>query len=336
MFYGCNFTFNGTSCSDFGLMMYNFGDNKSSGFTLTSPAEYDSDDSRQGFRNLYYGQKQKEPLVFDITFGIDTERLERTMDIRNPRFLLRREINEISKWLTGVRGYKILTIDQPDMIDYYYLCHCTELTILDDGSYPCAFTATFTCDSPYAYAEISPTIYDFVPPSAGFGSFLLDNPSPYSGFLYPKIEIDIEPKNYDPNDTQNGPNNLATWKAKTSKLRFTMTNAFEQDTRSTFSISDFPRINGRLTIDCQTCQLSFEPSSSSDTGPTATQLFSMIEGGFPRIYPAEDIAKAVSDYNDTLSDSWGIGTNKFVVYGNATDTRFRIWVSCKYPVDIGG
>jgi hypothetical protein len=165
---------------------------------------------------------------------------------------------------------------------------------------------------------------------------LLDNPSPYSGFLYPKIEIDIEPKNYDPNDTQNGPNNLATWKGKTSKLRFTMTNAFEQDTRSTFSISDFPRINGRLTIDCQTCQLSFEPSSSSDTGPTATQLFSMIEGGFPRIYPAEDIAKAVSDYNDTLSDSWGIGTNKFVVYGNATDTRFRIWVSCKYPVDIGG
>lgn len=327
MFYGCDFTFNGTACSDFGMVMYDFGNSKESGFELTSPAEYDSDDSRLGYRNKYYGQKQKNPLVLTLTFGVNEDRLGKGLNPKNPRWLQRREINDISVWLTGVRGYKILTIDQYDMQDYYYLCHCTGLELLDDGVFPCAFKATFTCDSPYAYAELSPTVYEFTPPLLQLGKFFVENPSPYAGFLYPTVHIDIGPA-----DSVEA----STWLGQTSTINIGITNGFDGEARNSINMSGLPRKQGRLTLNCQTCQMSFTPASSSDEGITPSALYGMSEGGFIRIYPIDSVSKAIADISENLAGSWGTGINEFITHSSNTDTKFIITVECNFPVDIGG
>lgn len=207
MFYGCEFSFNGISCATFGLALYNFGSSRSSGFDFASPAQFDEDSSRHGYRNRFYGQKQKEPMEIKLTFGLFGERLDRGVDVRDPRYLRRSEINTITSWLTGTRGYRRLEIDQPDMKDYYYKAHCTKLSLIGDDWYPYGFEATFECDSPYAYQDrtsISVEMRAVPDPESGklpalIGKTVyLPNDSAYSGAISPIVSIDIAPLSTEP------------------------------------------------------------------------------------------------------------------------------------------
>lgn len=146
-FYGCDFKFNGFSCSDMGLTVYDFGgtgqDDESS---FTAHGEVISD-SVPGKDSIFlYGIEQNEQLTPHIVFGVGQPRLDQKV------WLTRREIEKVAEWLTGDGKWHWLTFNQEDMRPYRYRCVLSELTLLHSGMYPYAFEATFTADSSYAYS----------------------------------------------------------------------------------------------------------------------------------------------------------------------------------------
>ena len=60
-------------------------------------------------------------------------------------------MDAIANWLTDHNTYKWLEIEQADMEMIRYHCVISDLTPIQISWLPWAFTATVTCDSPYAY-----------------------------------------------------------------------------------------------------------------------------------------------------------------------------------------
>lgn len=178
-FYGCDFTFNGVSASTMGLMIYNFGTEGQDDVDL-SVGEIAGDQINGRYDTLLYGLVQNEPLEFTLVFGADPD------DIEAGTFLTRERVNTITKWLTGYQTWKVLTIDQPDMLPFHYKCMITGLRLITDGSYPWAFSAHVTCDGPFAYRAASVTTAAL---SGSESTITIDNTSGLNGYYYPVVTV---------------------------------------------------------------------------------------------------------------------------------------------------
>ena len=176
-FYGCDFKFNGFSCGDLGLIMYDFGstgqDDESE---FTAQGELVSDSVPGKDRIILYGAQQKDTLAPRIIFGVNEERIDENV------WLTRREIEKVAEWLTADDTWKWLSIKQEDMVEYRYRVVLSSLTLLHSGQYPYAFEAEFKADSPYAY--MYPKNYVWVP-----GENIFNNRSSNKGYYRPTLTI---------------------------------------------------------------------------------------------------------------------------------------------------
>ena len=178
-FWGTEFFFDGRSCAEFGLMVYEFGSTKPGDTNFASPGAIISDTSQTRYQSFFYGIKHDKPLEFKLVFGA------------NPEFeihqypLDRMMIASISAWLTGHQSQKWLEICQPDMARVRYKCVISDLELVTYASMPWAFSCIVTCDSPYAYMyPQTHTIH-----VDGRSTYSLFNESSYNGYYYPVVYI---------------------------------------------------------------------------------------------------------------------------------------------------
>ena len=143
-FYGSSFSFDGVSCEEYGLMLYDF-DNTTQENSKFASIDILEDRVYQRPRSLFYGTTYKDPLEFKLVFGAD----EYAANQREP--IDRQDMEVIGSWLTGHNSYKWLHIDQPDMAGIRYRCIITDLEVLEIGFDKWAFECTVHCDSPFAY-----------------------------------------------------------------------------------------------------------------------------------------------------------------------------------------
>lgn len=190
MFYGEKFSYNQISCEEYGMIMYNFTKGEDGNFSFTSPLKVSEYGVNNSFGRYYLGATQNDPMSITITFGVGCDRLD------DRKFLTRDEINSISTWLTGESGYKKLTIDQPDMCEYYYNCYVEKLELLGDSDYPYAFTCTFKCDSSFAYLNNQTHSKDFLTSNAAsisnYGELDVICQSSFFGYYKPIVEIEFQ------------------------------------------------------------------------------------------------------------------------------------------------
>lgn len=175
----CKFTYDDVSCENFGLIVYDVdgGGNDAGKFATGVSIVEEKVASR--WKPFFYGTKIEGKLSFQLTFGINVERLD------NGEYLSRSELEAIASWLTGKDSYRWLYIEQEDLSQIGYKCLVTSLDIIENGSYPFAFRASFECDGPYAY--LPEQVFEFS--VNGTKNVQIMNGSSHNGFYMPELEI---------------------------------------------------------------------------------------------------------------------------------------------------
>lgn len=139
------FTFNGRSCREFGLIMCDFNRSDREGGTHTAGWKAQVETVFRQHRSLLRGVEDEDKLSFQLSFGLCPDRMDRR------QFLDRFEIEAIFSWLTGRREWGWLTIAQDDLAHVRYRCMITDLKEVASGWATYGFTCTVQCDSHYAY-----------------------------------------------------------------------------------------------------------------------------------------------------------------------------------------
>lgn len=185
-FFGHEFIFDGISCKQFGLQIYDFGSNTQSDTSFPSVGKAYEDRPLHRYSSLFYGISQNIPLEFNLVFGVNID----SVDLGKP--MDRYEIDAITAWLTGHNTMKWLEVIQPDMEQFRYKCYISELKLITYGNLPWAFSCKVTCDSPFAYTY--PEIFTRDPSE---DTILIFNKSGYNGYYKPTIIIDSLPDDAD-------------------------------------------------------------------------------------------------------------------------------------------
>lgn len=178
-FYGCEFSFDGKSSREMGLMVYNFGSTTQGDASFTSAGSIVEDKIAGRYDTFFYGVEQNESLTYTLVFGLDTYYLDRGIHL--DRF----DVESMASWLTGHNSRKWLEISQPDMETFRYKCVISELQLITYGELPWAFSCKVTCDSPFAYTHPEVFLYDVQ--GALTDSFF--NRSTYNGYFKPRMII---------------------------------------------------------------------------------------------------------------------------------------------------
>lgn len=178
-FYGSSFSFDGKSCEDFGLMLYDFNTTTQGDSKFASGMEIIEDRTAKRFRSLFYGTQYEDPLEFVLVFGVDPDTAARGRDID------RQDMEVISAWLTGHGSYKWLEIDQADLAGIRYRCILTDLEMLEYAGYKWAMTCKVHCDSPFAYT--TPMVFQYA--VNGAADVVLHSRSSINIPYAPKVEI---------------------------------------------------------------------------------------------------------------------------------------------------
>lgn len=178
-FFGYEFVFDGLPCSEYGLMVYDFGSN-TQGDSSFKPGEIQEDRIAGRYDSLMYGLTQNQPLEYTLVFGANMESVDAA------RNLDRFEVEAIAAWLIGHDTWKWLEISQSDMETFRYRCIITDLKMITYGNMPWAFSCNVTCDSPFAYTFPEVKTVDV----SGETDFVLYNRSTYNGFYRPQIVIE--------------------------------------------------------------------------------------------------------------------------------------------------
>lgn len=186
-FWGDEFIFDGVSCAEFGLTVYDFGSNGQDDVEF-KVGEIVEDRIPGRYDALTYGLNQNQALEFTLVFGPNMESIDANSSMD------RYDIDAITAWLTGHSGYKWLMIVQDDMELFRYKCIVSGLQLITYGNMPWAFSCTLSCDSPFAY--MVPETFSYT--VNGTSTVTLQNRSGYNGFYRPKLEI-----------TMNGGNSIA-------------------------------------------------------------------------------------------------------------------------------
>lgn len=178
-FWGKAFVFNDFPCEEFGLMLYDIGNETQGEGTFASTVSIVEEVVGARWKPWFYGVKYEKKLQMDIIFGVDERRLDKE------KYLDRYEIDEIASWLTGHDRYMWLEIEQEDMEYVRYHCIVSELSIVSYGNIPWAMKASIICDSPYAY--LYPQEFTYAINGTQKIEFL--NESSHNGYYMPVLEI---------------------------------------------------------------------------------------------------------------------------------------------------
>lgn len=176
MFYGDRFIFDGVSCEEYGLMLYNVGSAKQSQTSFASNSDFSEDRIARRYDPLFYGVTINTPMSFPMTFGLNPDLVDQR------KYLDRWDFERIASWLTGLDGYRWLEIIDAGLEHVRYKCRITDLQIVEAGIYPQVMSCKVTCDSPFAYLATE----EF---TLSEGDSILKNRSTYNGMYYPKMEI---------------------------------------------------------------------------------------------------------------------------------------------------
>lgn len=179
-FYGLSFSFDGISCEEYGLMLYDFN-STTQGDSKYASLDIDEDRVAGRHRSLFYNTYYKKPLEFKIIFGADEYAAEQREQID------RYEMQLIGAWLTDRKEYCDLVIDQPDMERIRYHCIITDLQTLEHSGNKWAFEATVHCDSPYGYLAPQTFTYELT----GKTTVLLPSRSSINRPFFPKMTIEM-------------------------------------------------------------------------------------------------------------------------------------------------
>ena len=123
-FWGKAFVFNDFPCEEFGLMLYDIGNETQGEGTFASTVSIVEEVVGARWKPWFYGVRYEKKLQMDIIFGVDERRLDKE------KYLDRYEIDEIASWLTGHDKYLWLEIEQEDMEYVRYHCMISELSIV--------------------------------------------------------------------------------------------------------------------------------------------------------------------------------------------------------------
>lgn len=178
-FYGCEFLFDGKSCKEFGLMMYDIGSNSQRDVIFPSGGTIHEERVAGRYSSLFYGIEQNEALTFTLIFGAN----HHSIDAHS--HLDRWDIESIAAWLTGHSTLRWLEIVQPDMETVRYKCIISELQTISYGNEPWAFSCTVTCNSPFGYT------YPYRYSLSGTSTIHLHNISTYNGYYKPKVVLTL-------------------------------------------------------------------------------------------------------------------------------------------------
>ena len=149
--FGTSFMFDSVPCEMYDLMLYDI-EQQDADIMIAGTGEIIDESVGDHWRPYYYGMRLSKRLEFDITFGVNTRRID------EGKFLDDFELAEVTAWLTGHPEYKWLSIDRPGARQYGYKCMITEMTAVRYGDVPWALRAHVTCDSPYAYLAPQETL----------------------------------------------------------------------------------------------------------------------------------------------------------------------------------
>ena len=216
-FYGTSMVFDGISCEEMGLVMYDFTSNRQSDTTFTSNLEIAEDRIEGRYRSLFYGGSVNTPLSFTMVLCVSEDRAYH----HEP--LDRWDLQKIASWLTGHKEYKWLSIVQEDMEEIRYRCIITNMKAVEVSGNKWGVSFQVTCDSPYAY--LKPMVYDYSVSSAL--TTTLHSKSAHNGFYYPQLAI----KGHEG-----------------GTISIQIANSIET---STFSFTSLPVGMGDLTVDCE-------------------------------------------------------------------------------------
>lgn len=183
-FWGRSFIFNDIPCEDFDLMIYDVGSTTQSAGTFASGVTIVDSYVPSRWKPYFYGTKLENKLSFTMVFGVKPCRIE------EGRYLDRDEMEAIASWLCGHTQYLPLQIQQDDMRYFVYHCIVTELKVVEYGNIPWALSATFTCDSPYAY--LPPQEFSFQINAGEDCSVSFYNESSLNRYFYPVVEFEFE------------------------------------------------------------------------------------------------------------------------------------------------
>lgn len=174
-FQGSTFIYDGIPSDMYGLMIANIDSDKQSVGNYGGKLSISEDRFSGRATGLHYGTYANDALSFPITFVV----------CEDNRHLDRYEQAAISGWLTGHQDYKQLVICQHDMEGVYYNCLITELKAVEAGMRQIGFTATVTCDGPYAYRSCANDVIE----CGGSAQYLYRNLSNVNDVFRPVITV---------------------------------------------------------------------------------------------------------------------------------------------------
>lgn len=215
-FYGSSFSFNGISCEEFGMMLYEFDSTKPGDSVFAKgPTLYEERVQRR-FRTLYYDRGYEDALEFTIIFGAN----ELTVEKQEP--ITRFDMAKVAKWLLHKDGYKWLSISQTDLDDLRFRCMITDLETIEIDMRKWAYKCTVHCDSPYAY-----TLPEITTVALGDAADIYSRAN-INDYYYPKIQVEL---------TSTGTNGFALY------------NEFDSNRKLIFA--GLPSSVTSVTIDCE-------------------------------------------------------------------------------------
>ena len=180
-FYGTSFSFDGISCEEFGLMLYDLDSSTQGESSWATGTKIKEERIPGRVRSIYYGKIEESNLEFTLIFGAD----EHAARAGEP--IDRYEMQAIAWWLTGPDDYRYLQIDQPDMAGLRYRCMITDLKMVELYGKKWGFTCKVHCDSPYAYTLPRSTEYTV----SGDTQLSLYSPSTVNIPYYPVITVEV-------------------------------------------------------------------------------------------------------------------------------------------------
>lgn len=179
-FHAPYFSFDGIPCTNYGLMLYDFGGNGQEDVSFPSAGKLETQWIPGKLASALYGTTVDAPLEFSLVFGAHPDLID--ADLPFDRW----DVEVIASWLTGHNAWKWLTIDQPDLEQVRFRCLISELRLLTSGSEPWAFQCKVTCDSPYAY--LVPQTFEYQINGAP-QEIIFHNRSSHNGYYRPSMEL---------------------------------------------------------------------------------------------------------------------------------------------------
>lgn len=175
-FQGNKFIFDGIPGEQYGLMLANVNNASQKAGQIGGVWKVHEDRIARRSVGLDYGVTANEPLSFPITM----------VAMEDNHHFDRYEVAAIAGWLTGHQEFKKLVVLQPDMENVYYRCRITKLETVDVGMRIIGFTATVTCDSPYAYRSANCLSIEV---NGGDNDFVVFNHSNVNDYFYPTLTL---------------------------------------------------------------------------------------------------------------------------------------------------